>query len=81
MNFANESSSSEIQIAARNFLCLSLCISPVFCVRVYLSALFDSQLTQSFGGEGLYGEVLFQSFPAQPGFSVSANGKASLNSS
>lgn len=38
-----------------------------------VGALFDCQLTQSFGGEDLYGELLFQ-----PGFSLSADGKLLL---
>lgn len=63
MNFANvrESSSSEIQIATKNFLCISLCISPVFCVRakcLSVSALLNCQLTESFAGGGLCVKVL-----------------------
>lgn len=50
----------------------------LFSVWGVVSALFNCQLTQSFGGECLYGEFLFQSSPPQPGFSLSANGKVIL---
>lgn len=80
MNFANEREfvSRNSNCSQKLFMPFPMYFSCFLCGGDCVGALFDCQLTQSFGGEGLYGELLFQSSPAQPGFSLSADGKVIL---